>query len=223
MKRTAIVAGATGLVGNELVRLLLQNSGYDRVIAIVRRPLDSASPRLTQLVTDWQRDKLESELKDLLRGAHLFCALGTTIKQAKTREQFRKVDLEYPLMLGEWAKKYGASCYLLVTAMGASSGSSIFYNRVKGEVEEALRKLQLPSLHIFRPSFLLGERNERRIGEIAAGYVLRALPFLFIGPLRRYKPIQAAAVARGMIRAAKQASRGVTVYNSDRIAELSRK
>ncbi|UUZ83402.1 NAD(P)H-binding protein [Paenibacillus sp. P26] len=129
--RKAVVAGATGLVGRELVRQPLENKEYDRVTAVVRRAQPWASPKLKQVVTDFTN--LEEALQGELAGADVFCTLGTTIKQAKTREQFRKVDLEYPLELGRLAQAGGADAYLIVTAMGADPHSRIFYSRVKGK------------------------------------------------------------------------------------------
>ncbi|MCZ8515529.1 oxidoreductase [Paenibacillus filicis] len=214
---TAIVAGATGLIGTELMRLLLQDPDYDKVIALVRRPAFEPQDKLRQIVTDWTPEDIERSLRDELRHAHVFCALGTTIKKAKTQEQFRKVDLEYPLLLGRMAAKHGASCYLLVSAMGANRRSGIFYSRVKGEVEEGLQEMGLKSLHIFRPSFLLGNRSEFRLGERVAQSLSGILSKIMVGSLRPYRPIPALSVAEGMIRAAKSGREGVMVYSSHQI------
>lgn len=217
MKRTAIVAGATGLVGRELVKQLLEDPAYGKVFALVRRPSDHRHDKLTQIVTDWEEEGVEQALKNHMHGAHVFCALGTTIRRARSREQFRKVDYEYPMLLGRLARKYESEQFLIVTAMGADKHSLFFYSRVKGEVEEGLRSLALHSLHLFRPSLLEGPRDEFRLGEKAAGILGRALSSLMIGSLRPYKPITGAAVARGMIRAAKKGLSGVRVYRSDQI------
>ncbi|MGF9712118.1 NAD(P)H-binding protein [Paenibacillus naphthalenovorans] len=220
MKNTAIVAGATGLVGRELVRLLLSDLEYDKVIALVRRPIELNHEKLIQRMTDWEEGPLEQAIKDDLNGSHVFCALGTTIRKAKTKEQFRKVDFDYPVRLGRLAKKYGASSFLIVSAMGASKDSLFFYSQVKGEVEESLKDLDLPSLHIFRPSLLLGQRDEFRFGEKMAEILGGLFSFLMIGGLRQYKPITGTAVAQGMIQAAKKGSKGTRIYRSDQIKIL---
>ena len=220
MKNTAIVAGATGLVGRELVRLLLSDLDYDKVIALVRRPIELNHEKLIQRMTDWEEGPLEQVIKDDLNGSHVFCALGTTIRKAKTKEQFRKVDFDYPVWLGRLAKKYGASSFLIVSAMGASKDSLFFYSQVKGEVEESLKDLDLPSLHIFRPSLLLGQRDEFRFGEKMAEILGGLFSFLMIGGLRQYKPITGTAVAQGMIQAAKKGSKGTRIYRSDQIKIL---
>ncbi|GCL72111.1 NAD(P)H-binding protein [Paenibacillus naphthalenovorans] len=220
MKNTAIVAGATGLVGRELVRLLLSDLEYDKVIALVRRPIELNHEKLIQRMTDWEEGPLEQAIKDDLNGSHVFCALGTTIRKAKTKEQFRKVDFDYPVQLGRLAKKYGASSFLIVSAMGASKDSLFFYSQVKGEVEESLKDLDLPSLHIFRPSLLLGQRDEFRFGEKMAEILGGLFSFLMIGGLRQYKPITGTAVAQGMIQAAKKGSKGMRIYRSDQIKIL---
>ncbi|AEI39565.1 NAD(P)H-binding protein [Paenibacillus mucilaginosus] len=223
MNKTAIVAGATGLIGRELVRQLTQDAAYGRVIALVRSRTDWEGGQPEELVTDWSEAQLEPLLRDKLPGADVYCALGTTIRKAGSKEQFRRVDLEYPLTLGRLARAHGASRLLVVSSTGADSSSRFFYSRVKGEMEEALRALGLPELHFFRPSLLLGQRkNDHRPGEKFAEAVSGAMPFLFRGPLQRYKPIQAAAVARGMIRAALREHGGEQVWESERIAELSR-
>lgn len=217
MNKTAIVAGATGLVGRELVKLLLSDPEYGKVIALVRRQVDLKHEKLTQVTTDWEERTLEQALKDELRGSHVFCALGTTIRKAKTKEQFRKVDFDYPMLLGKLAQKYGAASYLIVSSLGAAKDSLFFYSRVKGEVEESLKDLNLQALHIFRPSLLLGQRDEFRFGEKMAGILGGALSILMIGVLRQYKPITGTAVALGMLRAAKNGDSGVHLYRSDQI------
>lgn len=217
MNKTAIVAGATGLIGRELVKLLLSDPEYDKVIALVRRQIELNHEKLTQRITDWKEETLEQALKDDLNGSHVFCALGTTIRKAKTKEQFRKVDFDYPVLLGKLAKKYGASSFLIVSAMGAAKDSKFFYSQVKGDVEESLKDLDLQSLHIFRPSLLLGQRDEIRFGEKMAEILGGVFSFLMIGGLRQYKPITGTAVAQGMIQAAKKRNEGVRIYRSDQI------
>jgi uncharacterized protein YbjT (DUF2867 family) len=212
--KTAIIAGATGLIGSQVLRLALEGSEYARVIAIVRKPIQSSHDKLEQLVIDYER--LESELEGI-RADDVYCCLGTTIKKAKSQEAFRRVDYDYPAALARWASKAGSSAYLLVSSMGADAESKIFYSRVKGELEQTLQDIPLNSLHIFRPSLLLGDRSEFRFGEKAAAIISRALPFLFMGALRKYKPIPAYKVAKAMVKAANARRKGCFIYESDQL------
>jgi uncharacterized protein YbjT (DUF2867 family) len=216
MNRKAVVAGATGLIGKELVQLLISEPAYVAVTLLVRRPTGITHPKIYEKILDF--DNLEQAGIDLT-GADVFCTLGTTIKKAGTQEAFRQVDYTYPLTLGRMAKTRGAKQFLIVTSMGASSSSRFFYNRVKGDIEEALRNLDLPALQIFRPSLLLGNRKEIRIGERIASAVSGILSPLFLGPLRKYCPIQAHAVAKTMINAAQNNPAGIQVYESDQILQ----
>ncbi|MFC4778917.1 NAD-dependent epimerase/dehydratase family protein [Paenibacillus sp. GCM10023252] len=223
MSATAIVAGATGLIGRELTERLLQEDKYEEVITLVRTPLPIQDEKLKQIVTTWERHALEEALRPIMEDAHIYCALGTTIKKAKTREQFRKVDYEYPVLLGKLAKQYRAAQFLIVSSMGADKHSRVFYSRVKGETEDALRSLGLRSLHIFRPSLLLGDRHEFRLGERFGAIVARVITPLLAGKLSVYRPIEARDVAAGMIRAARKESIGIRIYPSDQIYNNSMK
>ncbi|USK68899.1 oxidoreductase [Peribacillus asahii] len=218
-KRKALIVGATGLVGNELLRILLQSNTYENVKALVRKPISIKHPKLTQRLVDFNAlEKYEEEFAVY----DVFCCLGTTIKKAGSQEAFKKVDFEYPLKAAKLAKKKGANQFLIISAMGANSQSRIFYNRVKGVIEEALKQVQLPSLHIFRPSLLLGKRNEFRLGERFAEMVSPIFLPLLIGKLRKYKPIQAKDVAQAMYQIAKQNRKGEFVYESNQILNNSK-
>lgn len=215
--KTALIVGATGLVGYELVKLLLASTEYVRVIIWVRKATGLSDKKLEEVVIDF--DKIEAyEIEDKVD--HVFCCLGTTIKKAKTQKAFKKVDLEYPLALGRWAKDKNVSQFLIVTAMGADEKSRIFYNKTKGQLEQGLREIGLNGLHIFRPSLLLGERNEVRSGEKVAATVSKFMPILFIGPLRRYAPIQGREVAYAMYKTAIEGRVGIYVYSSNEISEI---
>ncbi|WP_168121333.1 NAD(P)H-binding protein [Paenibacillus sp. HB172176] len=200
MQRTAVVAGATGLVGNELVKLLLWNKSYRKVIVLVRKRMNLTHPRLEQLVLDF--DRLCELPPGLLGGADVYCTLGTTRKKAGSKERFEHVDYDYPIMLGKVAKRDGANRMLIITAMGANEKSLFFYSRVKGKVESDLQAMCPSKLHIFRPSLIIGERRERRFGEAVAARLAKSCAFLFMGGLRKYKPIAAKRIAQAMIAAA---------------------
>ncbi|MFS0553535.1 NAD(P)H-binding protein [Brevibacillus sp. 179-C9.3 HS] len=217
MKR-AVLFGATGLVGSELLRLLLEDEAYGQIIAVVRSELSIVHPRLQTVVMDFHQ---LGDCRVFLEGADVFCCLGTTMKKAGSREAFRKVDYQYPLEIARLAKEEGASQFLIITAIGANSRSVFFYNRVKGELEEALHELKLSCLHIFRPSLLLGPRQENRRSEELGAKLSQSLSFLWIGPLRAYQPVTAADVAGAMHYIASLGLRDTHEHESRDLSQLA--
>lgn len=215
--RTALLAGASGLVGSELLPLLLQSPIYGKVKVFVRTPIQIEHAKLEQIIVDY--DQLE-RYHDHMQVDDVYCCLGTTIKKAGSQAEFRKVDYEYSLQLARLAKPHGVQQYVIITAMGADADSSIFYSRVKGQVETELKQLALPSLHIFRPSLLLGKRTEFRLGERLAGWLSPFFNILMIGSLRKYRSIHAHTVAMGMLAAGVAQTPGVHIYNSAEIEHL---
>ncbi len=206
--KTALVAGATGLVGNQLLQLLLADGYYSRVIAISRKPLNISHATLENVVVDFDR---LTEYHDKLKADDVFCCLGTTIKTAKTKEAFRKVDFDYPVELARIVHANGAQQFLLVSALGADKNASVFYNRVKGEVETAVESMGFKVCYIFRPSLLLGSRSEHRSGEEAAKTFFKLFGFLVPA---KYKGIEAVKVARAMMAEAKFEKRGKHILES---------
>lgn len=219
MAKTALVLGASGLVGSHCLQLLLDNAAYDKIIVWLRKPLPVQHAKLEQDMIDF--DQLSPYADKLKNVQEIFCCLGTTIKKAGSPEAFYKVDFTYPHEIAKLAAQNGVQQFLIVTALGANSRSSIFYNRVKGEIETALGKLPLPGLQIFRPSLLLGERQEFRLGERIGAIVFTALSFAFFGRLRRYRAIEASVVAEAMIRIAQQNLTGVNIFESEKIQALT--
>ncbi len=211
--KTALLIGASGLVGNYLVFKLLQSDRYAKVIALVRRPMHLKHSKLEERLVDF--DQLTSE--DVAGADDVFCCLGTTIKQAGSKEAFQKVDLIYPVEVGKLALKAGAKQYLLVSSIGANADSSIFYSKTKGEVEAQIATLGYPSYTIFRPSMLLGKRKQFRLGEeLGKVFDLVLSPVtLLIPPLRKYKGIQASKVASAMLERASQEVPGQHILESD--------
>ncbi|MGW7161892.1 oxidoreductase [Paenibacillus taichungensis] len=217
-ERQALVIGATGLVGGLLVRSLLQNPAYGRIRVLVRRPLELEHAKLEQYVVDWEQ--LE-EQKDLFRDVDdLYCCLGTTIKKAGSQENFRQVDFHYPVKAAILAKEHGVSQMLVISSMGADAGSRIFYSRTKGEMEEALSAIGIGSLHIFRPSLILGDRKEKRLGEQLAAHAMKFLDRWMKGRVDKYRAIQALTIARAMMNIALVQTRGNHVYSNDVIHVL---
>jgi uncharacterized protein YbjT (DUF2867 family) len=200
------VAGGTGLVGRELLRLLSAQAGVAEIRALVRRPLilrhDS---KVRECRADF--DRLDAR-PEWFRGAGAaFCALGTTIKVAGSQEAFRRVDFEYPLALAKAALSGGVRHFLLVSALGASARSTVFYNRVKGELEEAVIGLGFASVTIARPSLLLGDREERRAGEVLGKKIGWLVP-------ARWRPVEASSVAAALVQAAQRGAAGVEVLEN---------
>jgi len=194
--KSALLAGATGLVGGYVLRRLLAYSRYSRVEILVRRELPIRDPKLTQRIVDFAG--LDADVLGIAPD-DVFCCLGTTIRKAGSEEAFRRVDYGYPLALAQLAKAVGADKFLMVSALGADPKSAVFYNRVKGEVEQAIAATGLPAAYFFRPSLLVGPRAENRPGEkiaIAAGNLIAPL---LIGGLRKYRPIHADTVSAAMV------------------------
>jgi uncharacterized protein YbjT (DUF2867 family) len=212
--KTALVAGSTGLIGKQLLQLLLATSRYDRVIALTRHDLGFSHPKLTELKVDFT---ILDQYADQLVADDVFCCLGTTMAKAKTKERFYQVDFTYPLRLAVATKLNGASQYLMVSALGANKKSSMYYNKVKGEAEEAIGNLGFSSLHILRPSLLLGVREEQRAGEDAAKFVYKYLGFLIPS---KYKGIGGDTVARGMLHFAAQDVKGKFIHESQALQQF---
>ena len=215
-KKRALIAGATGLVGGYVLRHLLAHPSYSRVAILVRRESPIRDPKLTQRIVDFAH--LDAGVPGVAPD-EVFCCLGTTIRIAGSEEAFRRVDYDYPLALARLAKAVGANKFLMVSALGADAKSAVFYNRVKGEVEQAIAAIGLPAAYFFRPSILTGPRAESRPAEkigIAVGKLVA--PFL-IGGLRKFRPIHADTVAAAMVYAANHDIPG-GVIESDAIARL---
>jgi len=212
VSRIALVAGATGLIGGHVLQRLLADSAWTRVIAVGRRPVSQRHDKLEQRTVDFGA---LASLSDLPHIDDVFCCLGTTIKQAGSQTAFRRVDHDYVVALAQAGLPIGATQFLLVSAIGADPGSRVFHSRVKGETEADIRKLPYRAMQIFRPSLLLGERAEFRLGERFAMMAAPLLSWLLLGRLRRYRPIHAAVVARAMTRIALEAPRGPNVFEYD--------
>lgn len=213
VKRTVLLLGATGLVGSECLRLLIADPTIDRIVVLVRRPLDRDmnSNKVRAEVVDF--DALAAR-SDLFKVDQIFSALGTTIKQAGSQSAFRRVDLEYPLAAARIGVEQGARHFLLVSVVGASSDSRFFYNRVKGELDDALRTMAYRSVTIVRPSVLMGDRRSPRIAE-EIGKRLG-----WIAP-RKYKPVLAATVAAALVQSARDDQPGLRIIESDEIRRIA--
>jgi uncharacterized protein YbjT (DUF2867 family) len=209
--KTALLIGATGLVGNELLKRIIDCDQYGKVVVLTRRTLAVKDEKLEQHIINF--DELEM-YEHLFNVDTVFCTLGTTMKKAKSKQQFVKVDFDYPVKAAKFARNKGVRQFFLVTAMGANQSSPFFYNKVKGNVEAAIREMRFPTFYIIRPSLLLGNRDEGRFGEGVAQSLTKALPFLFKGPLQKYKPNQASDVASAMVNLSLKENEGMFTVES---------
>lgn len=206
-QRRVLIAGATGLVGAETLRRLIEDESVSRIVALARRPLPYKSPKLDLRLTDF--DDLERDAGDF-QVDQVVCALGTTIRQAGSPEQFRLVDHDYTIATARLGLARGARHCLLVSSIGANSRSRFLYTRVKGEVEEALQAMPFASLTILRPSTLIGDREEPRFGEEVAKRLAWITP-------RRFRPVLASDVAAELVAAARADLPGVRIVESAQI------
>ncbi len=218
MIKNALVAGATGLVGKELVSLLTASKKYDTVHIVTRRPYLLQHPKIISYVIDFEDlDKLnvKSPIHDV------YVCLGTTIKKAGNKENFKKVDYGFVLSMAKWAKENNVEKFALISSMGADAHSKFnFYLRTKGQIEQDLRDLKLKSLIILRPSLLLGKRDEFRFGERMSSFILKPfLPFMQ-GKMKKYRPVQAQNVAAAMIYYTVNSNSPYSVFENNNILDV---
>lgn len=213
MASTALVAGASGLVGKELLKILINSSRFDEVISVGRSSLHLTHPKYKEIIVDMR----QLEMVVLPPINSVFCCLGTTIKKAKTKENFELVDVDFVVALGLTGRKHGAQSMLVVSAVGANVDSSIFYNRTKGKMEQKIGQLGFKHTYFFRPSMLGGKRDEFRFGERLGTFIMKALSIFFVGALKRYKIISAEKVAQAMISEAINPLEGVHHIESEQI------
>lgn len=216
-KKTALLAGATGLVGKELLQILLDSQEYEKVIALTRRPLEKKHPTLQKVICDFEQ--LE-EVESYLAVDEVFCALGTTIKKAKTKEAMYRIDVEYPVAIANLAKKKGARHFLVISSMNANKDSRIFYPRIKGELEEKLKNISYETLSIFQPSLLLGDRSEFRLFENIGVGIARGAGRIFGEKMKSRLGIEAKTVATAMFKVAQKEQKGIFVYSSKQMEEI---
>lgn len=212
--KVALVAGATGAVGKALVYQLLEDTIYAKVVVLVRKPIHMKHHKLHQVQVDF--DRLDKHLSELVCD-DVYCCLGTTIAVAGSKEQFYKIDHDYVVQLAKLTKQKGAHQFVLVSAMGASASSAIFYNKVKGETEQHLVDVGFTKTIIVRPSLLLARRTEIRVGEWIAQKLMKATRFIFSGSLKKYRAIEVERVAEAMRFYAHKTEPGVFYYSNNEL------
>ena len=215
--KTAIVVGSTGLIGLQLLQLLLASDDYNKVIAFTKRDMGLKHPKLTQHIIDF--DKPET-YKELVVGDDFFCTIGTTIKNAGSQQAFRKVDFEYPKQFARFALLNKVKHYLIISSLGADAKSGNFYLKTKGEIQDLLKDCNFESVSVLQPSLLLGDRTEFRLGEKVGAFFMKMLPFLFIGSFKKYKPIEGKTVAKALLKIAQKNNKGFKIYESNVIQEI---
>jgi len=212
--KTAIIAGASGLIGRSLTKELLRSENYGQVIALVRKPLGIQHDKLKEQIINF--DELSSA--EFPKGDDVFCCLGTTQKKTPNQEDYRKVDYDYCMNFAKRALEEGADRLFLISSLGAKRGARNFYLNLKGELEHDISFLNFRTIYIFRPSLLRGDRSENRPGEKFAQAFTRIIPF--IGPWKKYRPIHADKVVDAMMKVSQQEDKGCYFYDSLRMQRM---
>jgi uncharacterized protein YbjT (DUF2867 family) len=215
--KTALLFGASGLVGSHVLNQLISNNSYSKIKLFVRTTINISDPKIEIIQTDFKN--LENHREDI-KGDDCFFCIGTTKKNSPDKNEYKRVELEVPKQVAQIAKSNSVNSFVFISSGYADPKSSGDYLKFKGEVEEELKRLNFSKLGIMRPSFLLGDRKEKRIGEKIGIFVFKLLSPLFVGPLKKMKPIQSATVAKAMI-AITQNKVSKTIFESDEIADLS--
>lgn len=217
MSKKAIIAGASGLIGSSLVKILLNDPQYSEVLALVRAPLELSNPKFNQIAINF--DKLD-DYAHLITGDVIFCTLGSTRKKTPDLTVYRKVDHDYPLKLADIAVTNSISQYHLISSIGANPEASNFYSKMKGETESDIKGAGLAGLVIYRPSLLTGNRKESRLAEGIMQGLSKVINPLLIGGLKKYRSIEAETVANAMAKLSHTEIKGIYIYESDDIQAL---
>jgi uncharacterized protein YbjT (DUF2867 family) len=218
MAKKAVVAGSSGLIGSHLLQILLEQAYYDEVLILVRKKIPLQHKKLTQLVIDFDQPET---YKNELSGHALFCCLGSTKKKTPDLSIYRKIDHDYPLLLAQLAKQNEVEQYHLVSSIGANINGANFYTKTKGETEADITAIGLLSVHIYRPSFLAGDRQESRPMENFLNGLMKVINPLLFGSWKKYQSIAASTVAMAMYKQSIKKATGVFIYESDKIKQLS--
>lgn len=212
-KKTALIFGSTGLIGNLLFDELIHLSDYQEIKIFVRQPVGISHPRVQEFTVDFSDiDSFSEEIK----GDDLFICLGTTIKKAGSIKKMEEIDRDLPIKIAAMASTNGVKKIAVVSSLGANAGSKNYYLRIKGEMEQEILKLNFENIAIVRPSMLLGERKEKRAGEMIGKIVMKTFKPLLIGKMKKYRGIHSRDVAKAMI-AILQKEPVKTVYESDEL------
>lgn len=218
MSKAAVIAGSSGLVGTELLHQLCASKAYSRIVLLVRRPSGFIHPKVSEVIVDF--DHIDN-FAEQIRGDVFFSCLGSTRKKTPDKRQYYQIDHDYPLAMARIAANNGMRQFHLISAIGANPASANFYLKLKGETDRDIAALPFDSVHIYRPSFLAGKREEQRLGEKIGLAVFRVLNPLMIGGLRQYRSIDVKNVAAAMTRQSLKDKEGIYYYPSDEIQRIS--
>lgn len=215
----ALIFGASGLTGSELLKLLIELNYYDEVVSFVRKETTPDGPRCRNILSDY--NNLSMYVHEF-KGADIFCCLGTTIRKVNyNKEAFKKADLYLPLEIAQLGAEFGSKQFLVISSLSANANSNVFYSKIKGEMQEKLKAIKLYSIHVFQPSLLLGERKEYRLGERIGAAVLKGFNIFLSGRLFKYRAIKSYDVAKAMIQVARNYTPGFHIYTSDQIQKIA--
>lgn len=215
----ALIIGASGLTGGILLDLLIKDEKYTSINLISRRPTKLQHPKIKETLVDFT--KLES-FSNSFQGDHLFCWIGTTKKKTPNQDDYKKIDIDIPVNAAKICKEQRIETFAVISAIGANHESKIFYNRTKGEMEQGILNQNIKNTIIVRPSLITGPRKEQRLLEKIGSFLFKALQFLFIGPFRKYRAIEAKSIAKSMIFLAKNPSKQ-HFFESIELETISRK
>lgn len=218
MAKKAVIAGSSGLIGSHLLQILLKQAYYDEVLILVRKKLPIEHHKLKQLVVDFEQPE---PYKKELNGHALFSCLGSTKKKTPDFNIYRKIDHDYPLLLAQLASQNGIEQYHLVSSIGANINGVNFYTKTKGETEADIAAVGISAVHIYRPSFLAGDRQENRPMEKFLNGLMKVINPLLFGSWKKYQSIEASTVAMAMYQQSIKNATGVFIYESDKIKQLS--
>jgi uncharacterized protein YbjT (DUF2867 family) len=218
MPYSVILVGSSGLIGSNLLSELIQSEAISEILLLVRRSTDVSSSKVKELIVNFE--KTNSYSIDI-QADIIYSCLGTTKSETPNSSLYRQIDLEYPLNLAKLGQMNGVAQFHIISSLGADAGSSNSYLKLKGELEQELKKLSMSSLHIYQPSFLIGERKKDRLADKIMKPVFRLIDPLLIGPLKKYRSIKAADVARVMLNQSIKDLKGTFTYPSIKIQELA--
>lgn len=218
-KKTAIILGATGLTGSLLLQLLLQDSRYEKIKVFSRKSIGQSSNKVEEFIGDII--DLENFSTDFVAD-EVFCCVGTTKAKTPDQNMYYKIDYGIPVKATKLCHSNGIKTILIVSALGSNAQSKVFYNRVKGEMEDAVLNMNIPHTYIMQPSLISGDRKERRLGELVAKQIFKVLNFILIGPLKKYQSINPKEIALAMIKLANEKPNRGRV-SSDQIKNIARR
>ena len=218
MPYSVILVGASGLIGSNLLSELIRSEAISEILLLVRTSNGISSSKVKELIVNF--DKLNSYFIDN-QADIIYSCLGTTKSETPNSSLYKQIDLEYPLNLAKLGKKNGVAQFHIISSLGADAGSSNSYLKLKGQLEQELKKLSLPSLHIYQPSFLIGNRNKDRLADKIMKPIFKLIDPLLLGPLKKYRSIKATDVARVMLNQSIKDLKGTFIYPSIQIQELA--